>query len=81
MKLIFTLIVLCFSIELMAQKAGTLDSSFGVDGKVLTSSATAYLECTAATSLNDGSIICAGVISIVDQTGGFLAMNIFQMAT
>ncbi len=35
MKLIFTLIVLCFSLELIAQKAGTPDSSFGVDGVLI----------------------------------------------
>ena len=35
MKITFTLIVLFFSVELIAQKAGTLDSSFGVNGKVL----------------------------------------------
>ncbi len=35
MKLTFTLIVLCFSLELMAQKAGTLDKTFGDTGVVI----------------------------------------------
>ncbi len=60
MKLIFTLIVLCFSGELMAQKAGTPDSSFGVDGKTITSFGDYYAECVGAAAMNDGSIIAAG---------------------
>ncbi len=35
MKLTFTLIILCFSLELMAQKAGTPDTSFAGQGKLL----------------------------------------------
>jgi hypothetical protein len=36
MKLTFTLIALCSYCLLNAQKAGMLDSSFGVDGKIVT---------------------------------------------
>ncbi len=67
MKLTFTLIVLCFSLELMAQKAGTFDSSFGVDGKALTLS----LYCIGVAGQTDGSIIAAGNIWSEDSVGFF----------
>ncbi len=78
MKLTFTLIILCFSLELMAQKAGTLDSSFGVDGKVLTafnnqSSVVIYHAITQP----DGKIITVGDFTSDDTTlaSGFLAIR------
>jgi uncharacterized delta-60 repeat protein len=40
MKLTFTLIALCFSILLNAQKAGTLDTTFGEQGKLLSTTST-----------------------------------------
>ncbi len=57
MKLTFTLIALCSYCLLNAQKAGTLDSSFGVDGKVITP-ANGLLNKIALQS--DGKIIGAG---------------------
>ncbi len=77
MKITFTLIVLCFSLELMAQKAGTPDSSFGVDGKVLTSFPNSFPDCATAATLSDGSIITVGTITFSNgiDTGGFLALK------
>ena len=76
MKLIFTLIVLFFSVELMAQKAGTLDYSFGDSGKVLTSSSTGYLDCTGGGLQSDGSIIAAGGVSFLNSnTDDFFAIK------
>ncbi len=58
MKLTFTLIVLCFSIELMAQKAGTPDSSFGTNGKVISEN---YQGLAYASVLQpDGKIVVGG---------------------
>ncbi len=58
MKLTFTLIVLCFSLALMAQKAGTLDSSFGVNGKVISEN---YQGVALASLLQpDGKIVIGG---------------------
>ena len=71
MKIIFTLIVLFFSVELMAQKAGTLDSSFGTNGKVVTSSPDYYLQCIGTAPQSDGSIIAAGGT----DTLGFFAVK------
>jgi uncharacterized delta-60 repeat protein len=57
MKLIFTLIALCFSVLLMAQP-GTLDKSFGDTGIVLDKNITGILNKIAIQS--DGKIIGAG---------------------
>jgi uncharacterized delta-60 repeat protein len=78
MKTVFTLttFLLCLSAYSQNQnKAGTLDSSFGVNGKVITSSELGYLEITAATHLSDGSIIVAGNDGSLDGLGGMLAMK------
>ncbi len=77
MKIICTLIALCSYCLLHAQKAGTLDSSFGNSGKVLTSSSTGYLDCTAAALTSNGSIVASGDVSFVGETGGFFAMKYF----
>ncbi|MBS1744964.1 MAG: T9SS type A sorting domain-containing protein [Bacteroidetes bacterium] len=70
MKTFFTLLSFLFFSVIYAQtqnKAGTLDSSFGTVGKVLTSSPTGYLVCEAAASQSDGSIITAGGVSFVNS--------------
>ncbi len=74
MKQLFTLIILSsFSLVQAQNQAGTLDKTFGTNGKVLTSSETAYLLCNAAAAQSDGSIITAGSVSFLDQIGGFFA--------
>jgi len=77
MKTVFTLIaiLLCLSVSSQQNKAGTLDSSFGVNGKVITSSELGYLDITAATQRSDGSIIVAGDESSLDGFSGMLAMK------
>jgi uncharacterized delta-60 repeat protein len=62
MKLTFTLIALCFSVLLNAQKAGTLDSSFGVDGKVIGQD---YGDCYAIALMKDDKIVMAGTASLI----------------
>jgi uncharacterized delta-60 repeat protein len=76
MKLTFTLIAL-FSFSLLnAQKAGTQDSSFGIDGKVITSSTRGYLDCIGGGLQSDGSIIAAGgVSSIYTGTDDYFAIK------
>ncbi|MEP6682697.1 MAG: hypothetical protein ABJA35_05525, partial [Parafilimonas sp.] len=80
MKTVFTLIIffLCLSVYSQNQnKAGRLDSSFGKDGKVLTSFSNSFPDCAAASTMNDGSIITAGTITFSNavDTGGFLALK------
>jgi len=77
MKTFFTLLsFLFFYVPFAQNKAGTLDSSFGVNGKVLTSSPTGYLNCVAAASQTDGSIIAAGSVSFVNSnTDDFFAIK------
>ncbi|MEP6466778.1 MAG: T9SS type A sorting domain-containing protein [Parafilimonas sp.] len=73
MKLYFTICSVFFFLMLQAQqinKAGTLDKSFGVDGKVLTSSDLYPLQCTAVSLQSDGSIIA---------TGSTIEMSFFAM--
>jgi uncharacterized delta-60 repeat protein len=60
MKLIFTLIALCFSVLLNAQKAGTLDRSFGNNGIVTTDFDSSVDEAGAVIILPNGKIIVAG---------------------
>ncbi len=60
MKLTFTLIILCFSLELMAQKAGTLDNSFGDSGIVTTTFDSASGEARAVVISPGSYIIVAG---------------------
>ena len=57
MKLTFTLIVLFFSVELMAQKAGTLDSSFGQQGKLLETTANNPTPLYSVITKDDGKIL------------------------
>ncbi|MBS1744735.1 MAG: T9SS type A sorting domain-containing protein [Bacteroidetes bacterium] len=79
MKRIFTLITVLFFIITNSQsqnKAGTLDSSFGIDGKVLTSFDGHYLGCTTSAVTNEGNIIVAGTTSSTDSipnSMGFMA--------
>ncbi|MEP6466856.1 MAG: T9SS type A sorting domain-containing protein [Parafilimonas sp.] len=79
MKTIFTLLIFLFFLVTHAQtqnNAGILDSSFGTAGKVLTSSSTGYLDCEAAASQSDGSIIAAGGVSFVNSsTDDFFAIK------
>src|SRR6478736_826015 len=58
MKLVFTLIAVCFSVLLNAQKAGTLDLSFGDSGKVLSTTQTGFpFEANAVIVKDDGRIL------------------------
>ena len=67
MKLTFTLIALFFYCLLNAQKAGSLDTSFGTNGIALTYS----LYPIGFDKQTDGSIITAGNISLEDSVGYF----------
>jgi uncharacterized delta-60 repeat protein len=58
MKIIFTLIVLFFSVELIAQKAGTLDYSFGDSGKVISKY---FGNCYDVAVQSDNKIVCVGI--------------------
>ncbi len=77
MKLLFTVFtILLFSAAQAQNKAGTLDKSFGVNGKVLTSSQTAYLESAGAAATKEGNIIVGGSISSAGEEGnGFFALK------
>ncbi len=77
MKLLFTAFtILLFSIAQAQNKAGTLDKSFGVNGKVLTSSATAYLDASAgAAATKEGNIIVGGSISSLGEADGYFALK------
>ena len=58
MKLIFTLITVCFSGLLNAQKAGTLDLSFGDNGKVLSTTQTGFpFEANAVIVKDNGRLL------------------------
>jgi uncharacterized delta-60 repeat protein len=71
MKLTFTLIAL-FSFSLLhAQKAGTLDSSFGNQGKIVYTLPDNYAECYASALQTDGKIIVAGEAGYGEPTGSF----------
>ncbi|MBV9962184.1 MAG: T9SS type A sorting domain-containing protein [Parafilimonas sp.] len=73
MKIVFTLsaFLLLFTINAQSQnKAGTPDSSFGVNGKVTTSWPKYSLQCSAAAPQNDGSIIATGTTNT-----GFFAIK------
>ena len=70
MKTAFTLFIVClFSYSSIAQP-GTLDSSFGVNGKVITSRPKYSLQCSGVASQNDGSIIATGTTN-----SGFFAIK------
>src|SRR6478736_3887760 len=60
MKLTFTLIALWFSVLLHAQKAGTLDSSFGINGIVTTDFNNNVDEANAVVLLPNKKILAAG---------------------
>jgi uncharacterized delta-60 repeat protein len=76
MKLTFTLIALLSCCLLHAQKAGTLDSSFGINGKVLAYSDSGYLDCTGIGAQTDGSIIASGGTSFIgSSTNDFFALK------
>ncbi len=77
MKIIYTLIALCSYCLLNAQKAGTLDSSFGINGKVITGFSTDNLQSLASAKQSDDKIIVVGFGYIIrtDTLGGFLAMR------
>jgi uncharacterized delta-60 repeat protein len=77
MKLIFTLIALCFSVLLNAQKAGTLDSSFGVNGKVVTDfdSGTSVTTYKGLVQSDDKIIAVGSFESIIPPYDGFFVMR------
>ena len=78
MKYIFSLIsILCFFITQAQNNAGTLDSSFGNNGKVLTSFLNSYAECRASAETKAGDIIAAGRISAIDNSfeAGLMAVK------
>jgi uncharacterized delta-60 repeat protein len=64
MKIIFTLIVLFFSVELIAQKAGTLDYSFGDSGKVISKY---FGDCYDMAVQADNKIVCLGDSGVIGQ--------------
>src|SRR5690349_21647775 len=70
MKGIFTLILICLSIQMFAQP-GTLDSSFGIDGKVTTTIDYAYTY--ASVILPDGKILIGGFGQDGTTKGSLLA--------
>jgi uncharacterized delta-60 repeat protein len=71
MKMTFTLIAL-FSFSLLhAQKAGTLDSSFGNQGKIVYTLPDNYVECYASALQPDGKIVVAGEAGYGEPTGSF----------
>ncbi len=72
MKLIFTLVALCFSVLLNAQKAGTLDKSFGDTGVVMGSTYSG--ECRNLLIQTDGKIISTGTGGY-NNIGGFLVVR------
>ncbi|HEY2727939.1 MAG TPA: hypothetical protein VGI61_12245, partial [Parafilimonas sp.] len=74
MKTVFTLLAIFLFLHVDAQtqnKAGMLDSSFGVDGKVVTSPPKYTLQCSAVAPQSDGSIIATGTINFE----GFFAVK------
>jgi uncharacterized delta-60 repeat protein len=75
MKLTFTLIVLLFSIELMAQHAGTLDSSFGVNGVVTTDFNNGVDEAYAVALLPNKKILAAGIATTNHQNFSLAQYN------
>ncbi len=76
MKLIFTLIVLFFYCLLNAQKAGTLDSSFGVNGEVVTSFDSASVTVYKGLIQPDNKIIAVGQYeSTLPPYNGFFAVR------
>jgi uncharacterized delta-60 repeat protein len=78
MKIVYTLIALCFSILLNAQKAGTLDSSFGVDGKVITTYNSGTTIPWDAVMQKDGTIVMSGegdMQTEADTTSGLIAVR------
>jgi uncharacterized delta-60 repeat protein len=71
MKMTFTLIAL-FSFSLLhAQKAGTLDQSFGNQGKIVYALPDNYADCYASALQADGKIIVAGEAGYGEPTGSF----------
>ncbi|MEP6684220.1 MAG: T9SS type A sorting domain-containing protein [Parafilimonas sp.] len=79
MKTIFTLLSLVFLSAAIAQKQtenGTLDSSFGNNGKVLTALSNGYLDCAGSGLQSDGSIIAGGSVSFINSnTDDFFAIK------
>ncbi len=78
MKLTFTLIALFSCCLLNAQKAGTLDSSFGTNGKAITFFPNGYFIPTNAASQKDGKIISGGTGGYglhTDTSEGFAAIR------
>ncbi len=71
MKLTFTLIALCFSVLSNAQKAGTLDQSFGNQGKIVYTFPDNYAQCYASALQADGKIVVAGEAGYGKPTGSF----------
>ncbi len=76
MKYVFFLFILLSFPGIVDAQPGTLDKTFGVNGKVLTSSATGYFDCKAAASQSDGSIITIGEVNFLDSnTNDFFAIK------
>ncbi len=77
MKLTFTLIALCFCCLLNAQKAGTLDKSFGVNGEVVTDfdSGTSVTTYKGLVQPDDKIIAVGSFESIIPPYDGFFVMR------
>ncbi len=78
MKLTFTLIALCSYCLLHAQKAGTLDKSFGDSGKVLISFNNTELQCFASAIQKDNKTIVVGEYDSASNNfflNGFLVLR------
>lgn len=74
-NLIFSFFVL-LSIEVFAQPAGALDSSFGTNGSFILTSGSGIEEAHAVSILADGSIIVAGFSSSLDTGKDFLVLKL-----
>ncbi|MEP6684904.1 MAG: hypothetical protein ABJA35_16645 [Parafilimonas sp.] len=78
MKTAFTLFIICFFVYSSSAQPGTLDSSFGANGKVTTFNSSGYFFPYDAAIQQDGKLLFAGAGSLtVDNgiTGGMFALR------
>jgi len=77
MKSIFILTAFCFISSLSIAQSGNIDSSFGVNGKVITGFSIDNLQSLASAKQNDDKIVVVGFGYIIrtDTSFGFLAMR------
>ncbi len=81
MKIIYTLIALCSSCLLNAQKAGAPDSSFGINGKVITGFSTDNLQSLASAKKQANDKIIVVVVFWVYNPEQILWEAFWQCAT